>query len=176
MKKLQAISHFAKKWERTHLKILSSYLRPFNYKCAWNLLPFGNETGNYTPSSKTSCPFWKVGPDAAYHIFLHARRPKHNRKKNTIHAEKLLKINLKNNKVENLCELMFNYDLHPNKEKLLTSLNTVTKHQIWKTRLRCVIDNHAFSLNKLSIDVNKAFNFRLTAIRRNHPNIVDNMK
>ena len=92
------------------------------------------------------------------------------------HAEKLLKINLKNEKGENLCVLMFNYDLQLNKDKLLTTLITVTKHQIWKTRLRCIIDNQAFSLNKLTNDVNKAFNFRLTAIRRNHPNILNNMK
>ena len=97
-------------------------------------------------------------------------------KKTTKHAEKLLKINLKNEKGENLCVLMFNYDLQLNKDKLLTTLITVTKHQIWKTRLRCIIDNQAFSLNKLTNDVNKAFNFRLTAIRRNHPNILNNMK
>ncbi|CAK8682478.1 unnamed protein product [Clavelina lepadiformis] len=61
-----------------------------------------------------------------------------NTKEKTIkHAEKLLKINLKNEKVENLCELMFNDDLHPNKDKLLTTLITVTKQQIWKkTKMR----------------------------------------
>ncbi|CAK8689719.1 unnamed protein product [Clavelina lepadiformis] len=72
--------------------------------------------------------------------------------KTTKDAEKLLQ----NETVENLCELLYNDDLHPNKDKLLTTLIATTKHQIWKARLTCVIDNKAFALDKLMKDVNKA--------------------
>ncbi|CAK8684698.1 unnamed protein product [Clavelina lepadiformis] len=173
-KKLKAISDLGKIWERTHLKILPSYLRTFNYKCAWNLLPFCNETGNYTPASKNSCPFCKVGPDAAYHVFFKCPQTNKQWKQTIKDAEELLQINLQNENVESLCQLMYNNDRHPNKDQLLTTLITATKHQIWKTRLKCVIDNQAFSLNKLRKDVNKACNSRITTIRRDHPNIMTN--
>ena len=49
------------RWKLTSLSILPNYLKTFNYRTVWNLLPFSSELGK--------CALCKQGQDSAVHLF-----------------------------------------------------------------------------------------------------------
>ena len=49
------------RWKLTSNDILPNYLKTFNYRTVWNLLPFSNELGK--------CALCRRGQDSAVHLF-----------------------------------------------------------------------------------------------------------
>ncbi|CAK8680067.1 unnamed protein product [Clavelina lepadiformis] len=164
-----------KRWERIHCPELPSYLRTFNFKLESNLLPFNTDINQYAPTTKNSCRFCRIGPDTAYHLFHKCPQTKIQWKKTITIAEKTLNLKINKENVEKLCALRHDMGLELNTDKVLTVLITTMNHQIWKTRLKCVIENQQFSSEKLSNDIYRSFKYRISTLRKNNPDIVRNL-
>ena len=116
--------HDKMRWKLTFNDILPNYLKTFNYRTVWNLLPFSHELGK--------CALCRRGQDSAVHLFA--------RSSVTQQIWKLLKdvltnITRKKFTIDPLAPLNFCFP----KQLVMYSeavalLVTATNHCIWQTR------------------------------------------
>ena len=123
------------RWKLTFNDILPNYLKTFNYKTVWNLLPFSHELGK--------CALCRRGQDSAVHLFAKCSV--------TQQIWKSLKDVLRNVTqkqfiIDPLAPLNFCF---PNQlvmySEAVALLVTATNHCIWQTKvgqLNAVPQNH----------------------------------
>ncbi|CAK8678520.1 unnamed protein product [Clavelina lepadiformis] len=150
------------KWARIHNPILPNYLKTFNYRCAWNLLPFRGKCGTFQINSDTSCAFCGIGPDTDYHNFRKCDKIKRLWVTVKMFAQKFANLNPAMTKIEDLESFNFKRIENEITDQTLSTLITMVKHQIWKTRNKFIYENKSPpTLDKLVTSIDRAFKYRL---------------
>ena len=118
--------HDKMRWKLTFNDILPNYLKTFNYRTVWNLLPFSHELGE--------CALCRRGQDSAVHLFVKCSVTQQIWK---LLNNVLIKITRKQFTIDPLTPLNFCF---PNQlimySEAVALLVTATNHCIWQTRLR----------------------------------------
>ncbi|CAK8678480.1 unnamed protein product [Clavelina lepadiformis] len=150
------------KWARIHNPLLPNYLKTFNYRCAWNLLPFRGKYGIFQINSDTSCAFCGIGPDTDYHTFRKCDKIKRLWVTVKMFAQKFANLNPAMTKIEDLESFNFKRIENEVTDQTLSTLITMVKHQIWKTRNKFIYENKSPpTLDKLVTSIDRAFKYRL---------------
>ena len=126
------------RWKLISQNILPNYLKTFNYRTVWNLLPFSSELGK--------CALCKQGQDSAVHLFAKCSITQQIWKSL---YEIMNHITQKSSTFEILTPINFyfplQYETHSEEISLLV---TVTNYCIWRTRLgQLNVDPHTYSSN-----------------------------
>ena len=118
--------------------ILPNYLKTFNYRTVWNLLPFSSELGK--------CALCKQGQDSAVHLFVKCSITQQIWK--FLH-EILNHITQKSSTFEILTPINFYFPLqYETYSEEIFLLVTVTNYCIWRTRLEQLnVDPHTLNCN-----------------------------
>ena len=126
------------RWKLTSQNILPNYLKTFNYRTVWNLLPFSYELGK--------CALCKQGQDSAVHLFTKCSITQQIWK--FLH-EILNHITQKSSTFEILTPINFYFPLqYETYSEEIFLLVTVTNYCIWRTRLEQLnVDPHILNSN-----------------------------
>ena len=126
------------RWKLTSQNILPNYLKTFNYRTIWNLLPFSSELGK--------CALCKQGQDSAVHLFAKCSITQQIWK--FLH-EILNHITKKSSTFEILTPIGFYFPLqYETYSEEISLLVTVTNYCIWRTRLEQLnVDPHTLNSN-----------------------------
>ncbi len=147
--------HCHSQYLRLHKKIFPSYLKTFNFKVCFDLLPVKNKFYQFCLDSevKITCPFCNIPIESAFHLFAK--------------CTKLLKIweildetilscfsgqcnySFKHDRFQ-MCNFSFvNSKIPKQYENLILYINSVVNFNIWKMRNRIVHENESFGLGQL---------------------------
>ena len=114
------------RWNLTFNDILPNYLKTFNYRTVWNLLPFSHELGK--------CALCRRGQDSAVHLFVKCSVTQQIWK---LLNNVLINITRKQFTIDPLTPLNFCF---PNQlimfSEAVALLVTATNHCIWQTRVQ----------------------------------------
>ena len=156
-------------WKNVHHTILPNYLKSFNYKLIWNLLPFKTQ---YKPfnldNPQTICPFCKKGPDSSTHIFVKCKLTQNIRNFVQCNIKNLTKNNL--NLTQNLKTINYvfpTFITHNKNFPLIILLLSISNHQIWKQRYKMIYDNEPYDQQSLITSIKKIFDYLLQKAKSN---------
>ena len=129
------------RWKLISQNILPNYLKTFNYRTVWNLLPFSSELGK--------CALCKQGQDSAVHLFAKCSITQEIWK--LLH-EILNHITRKPSTFEILTPINYYFPLqYETYSEEISILVTVTNYCIWRTRLEQLnVDPHTYTFNRIN--------------------------
>ena len=129
------------RWKLISQNILPNYLKTFNYRTVWNLLPFSSELGK--------CALCKQGQDSAVHLFAKCSITQQIWK----HLHEILNhITQKPSTFEILTPINYYFPLqYETYSEDISILVTVTNYCIWRTRLEQLnVDPHTYTFNRIN--------------------------
>ena len=143
------------KYSRMHNQIFPSYLKTFNYKVHFDLLPVKNKFHSFCLDSreKITCPFCNINLESAFHIFAKCSK--------LLQLWEILDETTKscfngqcNYSFKDERFKMCRYDLVGSKyqrhfEKLILYVNSMVNHNIWKMRNKIFHENQSFDIQCL---------------------------
>ena len=163
--------HYAcDKLYRLHYKCLPEYVRSFNYRLYFNLLPLNTKFVSYALDTDSRCYFCNWGPENEWHIFGKCEKLR----KLWSAMDEVIKICVGCNYsfTKNRTELG-DYDLAHTRcpdqfEKIIIYLNCIINHKIWKMRNDIKHNGDSFDVEVLytkilrSVGARKNIESRLT--------------
>ena len=155
-------------YNRMHKNIFPSYLKTFNYKLHFDLLPVKNKFHRFCLDSeeKITCPFCNINMESTFHIFAK--------------CSKLVRLWEMLDETTNVCfggQCSFSFhservkkcrfDLVNSKyqkrfENLILYVNTTINHNIWKMRNKIFHENGEFDILSLSNKISASLCARRT--------------
>ena len=129
------------RWKLTSQNILPNYLKTFNYRTVWNLLPFSSELGK--------CALCKQGQDSAVHLFAKCSITQQIWKSL---YEIINHIAQKSSTFDILTPINFYFPFqYETYSEEISILVTVTNYCIWRTRLEQLnVDPHTLISNNIN--------------------------
>ena len=169
------------KYYRMHKKIFPSYLKTFNYRVCFDLLPVKNKFYQFSLDSEVriTCPFCNINMESAFHIFAKCSK-----------LFKLWEVLDETTRVcfGGICTYSFKRDrfkmcnfsfveskIQKSHENIILYINSIVNHNIWKMRNKIFHENEIFDLenliNKISASCRARKNFenveeRLTSCKK----------
>ncbi|CAK8677938.1 unnamed protein product [Clavelina lepadiformis] len=153
--KMSVNSSMINQWKRVHSRSLPSYLRTFNYRCVWNILPCHVNVGTYLTQTPVA-PFCKIGPNAPDHFFYKCKHITHQWRQVKNFVRTVLNCDLTPYPITDIGNLRINANLNEIQDKTLTEIITTTRHQIWKFRNSCLHEKKTFSPDILTKNIKRA--------------------
>ena len=132
-------------------KVLPSYLKTFNYKVHFNLLPIKSMFRQWLLDNDSCCHFCGVGYETVYHLFGTCEKLKglwnilREVHTSIFGVDFNFEYNRRNFRVD-----LINVAYDPNFEKTLIYLNTITNYSIWRHRNGIRYENKTFNLKSIT--------------------------
>ena len=142
------------KYGRMHRSIFPNYLKTFNFKVHFDLLPVKGKFHQLSldADEKITCPFCNINLEAAVHIFANCTKLK----KLWNILDETIKVCFNNQcKYSFLdCRKKWEFSLadcrcHPKYENLILYINSVANFNIWKLRNQIFHENVSFDSDQL---------------------------
>ena len=157
-------SHFY----RLHSKVFPSYLKTFNYKVCFDLLPVKNKFYQFCLGSEVniSCPFCHFPIESAFHLF--AKCPKLFKVWEILDETILVcfrgncTYTFKHDRVQ-MCHFSFvDSRIQKHYQNLILYVNSIVNYNIWKTRNSIVHEGEIFMVDHLINKITASFRSRIS--------------
>ena len=158
--------NFCPEYSRIHKQIFPSYLKTFNYKVHFDLLPVKNKFHRFCLDSKEriTCPFCNINIESTFHLF--AKCPK------LIGLWEFLdetvnvcfsghcKFSFKTERFKMCHFSLVDCKYQKKYENLILYINSIVNHNIWKLRNKIFHENESFDLLRLINKISASFRAR----------------